>query len=152
MYLDGIPEGEAGNSVAATQPVGDGEAVETKVVPEGGGRRLTEDPPHLPGRPEGPLQHLPLRGDGAPQPADARRPSEVGGRQELEDSPEEVPGGEGREVGVHGGKHLRRGGEEGIRTRASVGVGVRGEELLDEVVVLVSSAASHGTALSVRGR
>lgn len=58
QYLDGVPQGEAGDGIAATEAVGDSEAVEAGVTPEGDGGRLAEDPAHLPGLPEGPLLHL----------------------------------------------------------------------------------------------
>lgn len=102
QYLDRVPESESRDGIAPTEAVVDGEAVEAGMAPEESGRRIAEDPTHLPGRPEGSLPHLPLRCHGAPQPANARRPSEILRRQELEDRPEEVPGDEGGEVGVHG--------------------------------------------------
>lgn len=101
--LDRVLKCEAGNGVSTAKAMRDGEAAETRMAPEGRGGWFPEDAPNLPRRREDPLLDIPLRCHGAPEPAHARGPGEVGRREELEDEPEEVSGEEGREVGVHGG-------------------------------------------------
>lgn len=102
----------------------DSKSTEGRGPPEGSRGRRPDDPLDSPWAREGSLEHGPVGGDGAPQATDASGSGQVGRGEALQDRPEEVAGGQRREVGVH-----RREDEGRRRQRGGSGSGERREEI-----------------------
>lgn len=74
------------------------ELTKTVVLPEASVEGISDDAVQLPGSSKGSGEDLLVGGDGVPNSADAAGSSQVRNRQLLEDEPEDVAAGEGREV------------------------------------------------------